>query len=141
MLFLPLILLGKNRKYIGTIAEGKLLPSFKELCMMLLTFVLVVIGWIFFRAETISDAGHYIASLCSLDIWRASYMFMQYPQNYVGWFVLVMVIVEWLQREKKHGLDIDKIKNGWVRIIIYYVIIVIMFMFSGQSETFIYFQF
>jgi D-alanyl-lipoteichoic acid acyltransferase DltB (MBOAT superfamily) len=141
LLFLPLILLGKNRKYIGTIAEGKLLPSFKELCMVLLTFVLVVIGWIFFRAETISDAGHYIASLCSLDIWRASYMFMQYPQNYVGWFVLVMVIVEWLQREKKHGLDIDKIKNGWVRIIIYYVIIVIMFMFSGQSETFIYFQF
>ena len=141
LLFLPLILLGKNRKYTGTIAEGKFLPSFKELCMMLLTFALVVIGWIFFRAETIGDAGHYISSLCSLEIWKASYRFFLYPINYAGWFVLIMLAVEWLQRGKKHGLEISRIKYEWLRIVIYYAIIFVMYLFSVPAETFIYFQF
>ncbi len=141
LLFLPLILLGKNRKYTGTIAEGKFLPSFKELCMMLLTFALVVIGWIFFRAETIGDAGHYIASLFSPEIWRASYRFFLRPRTYVGWFVVIMLVVEWLQRDKEHGLEIAKMKYSWLRILIYYAIIVMMFLFSGETETFIYFQF
>ena len=141
LLFLPLILLGKNRKYTGTIAEGKFLPSFKELCMMLLTFALVVIGWIFFRAETIADAIHYIAALCSPEIWKTSFEFWIYPTNNAGWFVIIMLIVEWLLRDKEHGLDIRNIKYGWLRIIIYYTLIVVMFWFSGKSETFIYFQF
>lgn len=141
LLFLPLILLGKNRKHTGTIAEGKFLPSFKELCMMLLTFALVVIGWIFFRAETIADAIHYIAALCSPEIWKTSFEFWIYPTNNAGWFVIIMLIVEWLQRDKEHGLDIRNIKYGWLRIIIYYTLILVMFWFSGKSETFIYFQF
>lgn len=141
LLFLPLILLGKNRKYTGTIAEGKFLPSFKELCMMLLTFALVVIGWIFFRAETIADAIHYIAALCSPEIWKTSFEFWIYPTNNAGWFVIIMLIVEWLLRDKEHGLDIKNIKYSWLRIIIYYTLIVVMFWFSGKSETFIYFQF
>ena len=104
LLFLPLIVSGKNRKYTDTVAEGKFLPSFKELCMMLLTFALVVIGWIVFRAETIGDAGHYIASLFSPEIWKASYRFFLYPFNHAGWLVLIMLTVEWLQRGKEHGL-------------------------------------
>lgn len=141
LLFLPLILLGKNRKYTGTIAEGKFLPSFKELGMMLLTFALVVIGWIFFRAETIADAIHYIVALCSPEIWETLFEFWIYPTNNAGWFVIIMLIVEWLQRDKEHGLDIRNIKYGWLRIIIYYTLILVMFWFSGKSETFIYFQF
>ncbi len=141
LLFMPLILLGKNRKYTNTVAEGKLLPSIKECAMMLLTFVLVVIGWIIFRAENIGDAGHYIFSLLSPEIWKASYRFLLYPINYAGYFVLLMLVVEWLQRRKEHGLDISGVKYGWLRIAIYYSIIVIMFLFSGESETFIYFQF
>ena len=46
LLFLPLILLGKNRKYTNQIAENRLLPTFKECLQMLLTFGLVVFGWI-----------------------------------------------------------------------------------------------
>ncbi|MBO7481729.1 MAG: MBOAT family protein [Bacteroidales bacterium] len=141
LLFLPLILLGKNRKYTGTIANGKFLPSFKELCLMLLTFALVAIGWIFFRAETIADAGHYMASLCSPDIWKASYMFFTYPNNHAGYFVIIMLVVEWIQRNKEHGLAIDNIKYSWLRAIIYYAIMAVMLLFIGNTETFIYFQF
>ena len=48
--FLPLLLTNNNRKNLGVVAEGKLLPSFRELFAMLTTFILTVFAWIFFRA-------------------------------------------------------------------------------------------
>ena len=142
LLFLPLILLGKNRKNTSSIAEGKFLPSLKDLGMMLLTFALVVIGWIFFRAETITDAWYYIAGLCGKDIFRASYRFFLFYGNCAGWSVLAMLIVEWLQRNKEHGLDIGNIKYGWLRIAIYYAVIAIIAYFGNFSgNQFIYFKF
>ena len=53
ILFLPLILTGKNRKYTNQVAEGRWLPTLKEAGQMLLTFFLTMIGWIIFRAESI----------------------------------------------------------------------------------------
>ena len=145
LLFLPLILLGKNRKYTNVVAEGKLLPSVKEICMILLTFLLVVVGWIIFRAETITDACHYIAGLCGKDIFLASYRFFLYPVNYAGWFVLIMLVVEWLQRGKEHAMEMGHQKKYlWLRFVVYYIIMIaILFMCfsSGESEIFIYFQF
>ena len=47
--FLPLLLTNNNRKNLGVVAEGKLLPSFRELFAMLITFILTVFAWIFFR--------------------------------------------------------------------------------------------
>ena len=46
ILFLPLILTGKNRKYTNQVAEGRFLPTLKEAGQMLLTFFLAVFGWI-----------------------------------------------------------------------------------------------
>ena len=49
-LFLPLILTGKNRKYTNQVAEGRVLPSLREVGQMLVTFFLAVFGWIIFRS-------------------------------------------------------------------------------------------
>ena len=38
LLFLPLILLGKNRKYTNQVAEGRFLPTWKETLQILFTF-------------------------------------------------------------------------------------------------------
>ncbi len=141
LLFLPLILLGKNRKYTDTVAEGRVFPSLKEFFQMLLTFLLVVIGWVIFRAETIGDAWQYISSMFGLELWKASYRFFLYPLHGEAWFVVIMLMVEWLQRGKEHGLDINKIKYGWLRLIIYYTTMIVMYFNIGQSDTFIYFQF
>jgi len=53
-----------------------------------------------------------------------------------------MLLVEWLQRDKEHGLDFSN-RNipSFVRIIIYYVLILIIMLFGGNQEKFIYFQF
>ncbi|MDC0957853.1 MBOAT family protein, partial [Flavobacteriaceae bacterium] len=54
--FLPLLLTNNNRKNLGVVAEGKYLPSFRELFAMLTTFLLTVFAWIFFRADNVNHA-------------------------------------------------------------------------------------
>ena len=59
-------------------------------------------------------------------------------------FGFVMLAVEWLQREKQHALQFADIKPFCyrpVRWCVYYVIIMVMFIYSGTGQTFIYFQF
>ena len=60
-------------------------------------------------------------------------------------FAAVMLFVEWLQREKEHALQLEntfKILNYRpVRWGIYVLILLIIKIFTGQSQTFIYFQF
>ena len=144
LLFLPLILLGKNRKYTNAIAEGKHLPSIKEFAMMLITFLLVVVGWIFFRAETIGDAWRYICGLCNLNIFKASYLFFTSPKNFAGIFVIVMLATEWWQRSKEHGLgDLQtSLKRPIFRYILYFFLFFSILAFQPIDTTqFLYFQF
>ena len=49
--FLPLLLTKNNRKNTDVVAQGRYLPSIRELISMLTTFSLTVIAWVFFRAR------------------------------------------------------------------------------------------
>ena len=73
-LFLPLILLGKNRRYTDTVAEGRILPSLKETFQMLTTFMLAVIGWIIFRAESITQAWEYMCGMCDASLFSVPWL-------------------------------------------------------------------
>jgi D-alanyl-lipoteichoic acid acyltransferase DltB (MBOAT superfamily) len=141
ILFLPLILFGKNRKYTNTAAEGKYLPSLKEFCQIGITFFLVMIGWIFFRAENITNAFLFLKGLIHWRIFSAFYRVLMYKEF---WFVVVMLIVEWLQRSKYHGLETFLLRcKPIIRYVFYYLIILtILWFFSNNKEQqFIYFQF
>ena len=72
-LFLPLILLGRNRKYTDTVAAGRLLPSWRECGQMTLTFFLVVIGWIIFRSTGIPSTVSYLSALFDIRVFSAFY--------------------------------------------------------------------
>ena len=67
-LFIPLYLFGKNRVHIGIVAQNKTLPSFNQLGQMLITFSLVTLAWVFFRASGISEALNYLNHLFSASI-------------------------------------------------------------------------
>ena len=136
LLFLPLILLGRNRKYTDTVAVGKWLPSWKEWLQMTATFLLVVLGWIFFRADSISIAVSYLCGLATP--WHNPFTMEMLP---VLVYIVMMMTVEWFQREKQHGLDLQCISSHWVKFTIYYILIFIIFIAQKGSETFIYFQF
>lgn len=134
ILFLPLILMGKNRKFTNEIAEGRWLPTWKETGQMLLTFALAVVGWIIFRADTLSQALAYMGGL-----FTPGKLYTQGLLN-VAIYTSMMFVVEWLTRSREHGLD-TTLKSHVMKISIYILIIALMFLSYTNSESFIYFQF
>jgi len=137
LLFLPLLLSGKNRKYTDIVAAGKILPSLKEALQMLSTLLLVTMGWVLFRAATIRQAIDYLKRIFSASFFTQPQMF----NNLILKFVLILLIVEWLQRNKQHGLQIDRIRYFAVRWGIYITLIYFICYFAGEQQGFIYFQF
>lgn len=139
LLFMPLLLSGRNRKNTDSIAHAKLLPNFKETTQMLFTFLLVVLGWIFFRAPDLTVAFDYISSIFSTTLFEMPTVKI----SSIGVLIGFMLLVEWIQREQKHGLShVERlIANEPLRWLIYMVLILIIIRFGGKSETFIYFQF
>lgn len=142
LLFLPLILMGKNRKYRDTVAEGRILPSLKEVVQMLLTFFLVVIGWIVFRSESIGQACDYVARMWQWNTLQASYrFFLQANIRSQSAAVVFMLLVEWLNRKNEHGLSLPGNTPWYVRHLIYFSISASIVFMCGSNQAFIYFQF
>jgi hypothetical protein len=57
-------------------------------------------------------------------------------------FICVLLIVEWFQRDKDHGLHLADIRNPALRFGIYYVLIFsIVFFGASAGNQFIYFKF
>ncbi len=138
LLFVPLIISGAFYKN-DTIQTNKLgLPVAKDFGRILLTFILVLIGFLMFRSESLNLFGQYVARMCDASILTMPAMLTGLKRTML--FALVMLVVEWINREKKHGLDILKVAMGW-RIAIYYALIVCVLEFAGDAQSFIYFQF
>ncbi|KAA6331043.1 Peptidoglycan O-acetyltransferase [termite gut metagenome] len=136
LLFLPLLLLGKNRKYTNTVAAGRLLPSFKEIIQMLSTFLLVVVGWVIFRAENIAQAWDYLCRMFSSSL----FTFPDRGRSPII-YILILLAVEWIQRDKQHALQIDNVKYRAVRWGICLLIALYTITNVGDQADFIYFQF
>lgn len=134
-LFLPLILLGKNRKYTNIVAEGRWMPTLKEFGQMLLTFTLVVIGWIIFRADNLGMAWEYICRLFT------SGGLKPVGSTLTLISIILMLVVEWLHRQKAHGLEISYLNSHILKYTIYIGLAILMFFSYTNSESFIYFQF
>ena len=141
LLFLALILMNQNRKYTDTVAVGKVLPNIKVFFQMGLTFLLVVIGWVFFRADSIGQAFEYFGGMIQFGTLRASYRFFMMKE---AWLILGMLAIEWIGRQNQHGLETLGFGwNKWLRYIFYLVLafIVVLFSLNGAPSEFIYFQF
>jgi hypothetical protein len=134
-------LTGKNRKYTNQVAEKRWLPSLKETGQMLLTFFLVVIGWIIFRSTGIHSFVHYIDEMLQLDTLRASYQFFTLPEMWpANLFIVIMLVMEWLSRNKQHGLSIENL-NVVFRWLLYSIFVLLVVYEGGQPAPFVYFQF
>ena len=138
LLFVPLILTGDNKKYSGVVAEGRKLPSFKDSLQVCSTFILVVLGWIIFRSSDINQALGYIARLFDSSILSTPSDPLTLLKLIV--FCVILIIIEWIQRTKEHGLDL-LIKSPVLRFFIYFLVFFITVAGTGNPVTFIYFQF
>jgi len=133
--YIPLMLFNKHKKQSGVVAEKKMMPGFKEMVQMAVTFALVVFAWIIFRSETITDAFRYVQGIFSMTIFSIP----QIDKRFL-FFILLLVLIEWIQREKQHALQFS-IKPVALRWALYIAIIIVIFSKSGAQQEFIYFQF
>ena len=141
LLFLPLILGGRNRRHTDTVAAGRPLPSLRETGQMLLTFLLATAGWVLFRSDSIAAAGDYFAHLfghlfdgaptltSSLDTWALAIA------------ILLTTVVEWANRTFDHGYA-RMPRRRWLRWGAYILTLCFIGFFMVTREMpFIYFQF
>jgi len=136
--FLPLLLLNKNRNNTDIAAANKILPSIKEVFQIVTTFSLTLVAWIFFRAENVNHAFGYLKQI--FTNFFQSYN-LNLPNTSTVFFILVLILIEWLQRNKLHALQISDDSSKILRRVSYFLIVIAIYLFGGQQQSFIYFQF
>ena len=140
---LPSIWFGTNKNNLDTVAQGKYLPTIKEFFSVILTFILVTFAWIFFRAESLTHAGNYISNIFVQDFFKMPTN-LPIPNKKIFVFsVLLLLVMEWLGREKQHALENINKKIAFLplRWLFYIILIALIFYFTGEKQEFIYFQF
>lgn len=138
LFFLPLLLLGQNRKHLEVVASGRPLPGIRELLSMLLTFCLVTLAWVFFRAESVGQAVAIIGEVFSPTLFTESKLIPESLSIIVGIFLLV----EWSGRRDEYA--IERTGFGWpkaLRWLFYLLIVSTIVLYGGPKQGFIYFQF
>ena len=137
--FLPLLLLQRNRKHTNIVAENRWFPSIKEAFQLLSTFLITTLAWVFFRAQNISSAFHYLETIFSASLFQKPEVM---PKDLIGLIVL-LVIAEWIQRKHKHALTFSEKSNTILRWSVYVVVVLLIYFMGNYSSNFefIYFQF
>ena len=127
LLFLPLIMLGKSKRYKDSPLIWQQLPQ------MLLTFVLVTIGWIIFRAPSLSEAWGYVCAMTNLSEAAPTLPITQWIGIIFGLFT--MIAFEWSSRNSEQA----PVPHRWW---VYYLLIAAIWWYAPSFGTdFIYFQF
>ena len=137
--FLPLLLRGTNRRYLGPVAEGRWLPSVREVWQMGCTFSLAALGWLFFRAATLSEAWTWLQKLF------LGFDFSLEPLRRIGYWrvfpaVGLLLLCEWVNRTEAFGCARYP---RWrpLRWLCYLALVAFTFFWLSPPQIFIYFQF
>jgi D-alanyl-lipoteichoic acid acyltransferase DltB (MBOAT superfamily) len=140
--FLPLLLTNNNRKNLDIVAKGNLLPGIKDIGLILLTFSLTVFAWIFFRAENIGHAISYISEIFSSSLFSEPAITQRYNALITLLLIIVFIVIEWFGREEKYAIEKTGLKwSRPLRWAFYSLLLLIILLYSGTKQEFIYFQF
>ncbi|MCX7021260.1 MAG: MBOAT family protein [bacterium] len=136
--YIPLLLRKTPPHHKGVVAKKSRLPSLKEFFQMLGTFGLVLLGWVFFRSDTLADALAYLGRMFSVPymsgVWHGS--LLQPVAVSAAFFV-----AEWLQRRRAHVMDLGRAPRT-LRWATYYALFLVAALFGTfGGREFIYFRF
>ena len=143
LLFIPLLLLGSNRKYIDNLSEKGLWNTTKQLLQISITFLIISITWIFFRSQNITEALNYYQRIFLMDTGQTVLWRFPMEQLYFLIYLLLLtlfIMLEWINKENTFGLE-KLTKSTLLRWSLYLTISSFIFLFSGETSNFIYFQF
>lgn len=135
LLFLPLLLFNVNRSHLITKSYGWL-----DFAKIGVTFLVVCIGWVFFRADSITDAFQYLAHLFELKslglslFYKTNANLMIFALSVLAVGILSMQELVWVIKKR----DLPKISAFGALLLV--LLIFFMGSFKNQMD-FIYFQF
>ena len=127
-------------------------PAINNFLKILTTFLLVTFAWIFFRANSVSDAFYIVKHLfAGLHPYFSSLFHharvrlglgLSYSELLIGVIAIVLMEIIHVMQNKYSIRDWIRSKPAYIRWSIYYAI-VIMIIFFGvyENRQFIYFQF
>ena len=122
LLFVPLLLMGKNRRYRDDDQTWRDVPK------ILGTFLLVVVGWILFRSPDIVCFIDYLSGICDRSILSMPFVENAFHLSATGIAIVLMLTMEWRKQ----------LPNRWW---MYFALTLAIWWFAGQDVDFIYFQF
>ena len=133
ILFLPLMLSKGNRKHLDH-------ATLKDTHKIIWTFTLTTLAWIFFRADSLSEAMDYLQQIIRV---HGGLSLTVKPSLLL--FITLLIIGDWLGRKNDFALSFLTqgvlSKTAPARIAIYVTLAYLILLYLGGQQTFIYFQF
>jgi D-alanyl-lipoteichoic acid acyltransferase DltB (MBOAT superfamily) len=131
ILFLPSFLFNTNRNYTSSIiGENSFLPTIKEFLQVGITFLLVSIGWVFFRSENINYSFKFLNQMFTDFSLKSEF-------EWLNIYLLCFIIIEYLIR-KNERLKEKYFNYDWI---LFSILSLAILLFLNGEEQFIYFQF
>jgi D-alanyl-lipoteichoic acid acyltransferase DltB (MBOAT superfamily) len=133
--FIPVLFLRRYRgEEKGT---ARTTAGLRDLGSIVLTFHLTLFAWIFFRAESLGQAGQIIGAIAgTFDL--KTFLIEGLKLKLL---IALMLAIEWAQRDKQHPLEIGAFPAP-ARWLAYNAVgLVILFLGTFKYTPFIYFQF
>ncbi|HTF21720.1 MAG TPA: MBOAT family O-acyltransferase [Chryseolinea sp.] len=133
LLYVPLFLFGVNRQHASEIvAAERWLPTVREMVQILGTFVLVTIGWVFFRADSVTSALSYFAHIPK--------GILSIPQHLSSLGIIaIFLVLDWTTRRS------ERKPHPFIPAVPYVIALLLILLVFGKGGSenieFIYFQF
>ncbi|WP_298222751.1 MBOAT family O-acyltransferase [Flavobacterium sp.] len=138
--FIPSILNGTMNKRVKTV-KGKLLPTLNETLNMARTFFIIMLTFVLFKADSVTQAFGYYQHMVSKSIFSVPVVDFT-AVAIVLLFSMLMFATEWRHRDKDHGLVLNQVASTYKRWSFYSLLILSLLFFGAFGENqFIYFQF
>jgi D-alanyl-lipoteichoic acid acyltransferase DltB (MBOAT superfamily) len=129
--YIPLILRGTLNKKGGT---GGI--------KMVGTFLLVMLTYVVFRAESLGEAIGYYRRMLSGPVFGRLVVGDKTTLEVMLGSIVLMFGMEWWQRDREHPLQLDRVRSFGLRVCIYYFFLGLVLCFGPAKFTeFIYIRF
>lgn len=128
-------------KSLGLAIEAKAVdPIWKRVSVGFCTFLVVTLAWVYFRANSISEANGYLSAM-----WQAQF-FGPMAYDFLKVLVLIVpfVIFEWINRHNENGILLFRqgiSRHARFAIEMILVLLIIDAYYTVDHSQFIYFQF
>ena len=130
-----------KRKPVDVPGGDNFIPPPLVALRMAVTFAIVCCGWVFFRADSIATACTILGKIFAAPLRENPHSWHVLMNGGPLLLVLLLVMIEWLQRRQLHPLQLEALPRP-ARWIVYTALLWLTFLLMpAHTSPFIYFQF